>query len=90
VNGQSDWTFWLNVTNAALGLIVLGAISIVCFAMFRAYLQAKEPQPRTATGIDRELASMLREDSHHMIIPELGLTMADGGESKTETSNKQS
>jgi hypothetical protein len=33
---------------------------------------------------------MLHDDAHHMIVPELGLTMADGGEKKPETPNKQS
>ena len=89
MNGEGDWTFWLNVTNAALGLVVLGAVAIVGFVMFRAYLQAKEPQAQTA-GVGAQLAAMLRDDSHHMIVPELGLTMADGGEKKPETPNKQS
>ena len=90
MNGQNDWSFWLNVTNAALGLVVLGAVLIVCLVMVREYLRVKEPQPHAATGIDRGLAAMLREESHRMIVPELGLTMADGGEKETETSNKQS
>jgi hypothetical protein len=89
VSGENDWTFWLNVTNAALGLVVLGAILIVCFAMFREFLRAKAPQPQTASGIDQELAAMMREESHRMLVPELGLTMADGGE-KREASNSQS
>ena len=88
VNGENDWTFWLNVTNAALGLVVLGAILIVFLAMFREFLRAKAPQPRAATGIDQELAAMLREESHRMLVPELGLTMADGGEKREATNNK--
>ena len=85
MNGENDWTFWLNVTNAGLGLVMLGAVLIVCFAMFREYLRAEAPQPRTADGLDKTLAAMLRKESHHMFVPELGLTMADGGE-KSETS----
>ena len=88
VSGEHDWTFWLNVTNAALGLVVIGAVLIVAFAMFREFLRAKEP--RTATGLDAELAAMLRDEAHHMLVPELGLTMADGGEKKTEDSHNQS
>ncbi len=88
MNGESDWTFWLNVTNAALGLVVLGAVLIVCVVMVRAYLRAKEPQAQAA-GIDAELSAMLRDESHHLLVPELGLTMADGGEKKPETPNQQ-
>ena len=90
MTGQSDWTFWLNVTNAALGLVVLGAVLIVGFVMFREYLRVKEPQAQAAAGVDTGLAAMIREESHRMIVPELGLTMADGGEPKPETPNKQS
>lgn len=89
VNGENDWTFWLNVTNAGLGLVVLGAVLIVCFAMAREYLRAKAPVPRTANGLDKEFEAMLRQESHHMFVPELGLTMADGGE-KSETSKTKS
>ncbi len=89
MNGEGDWTFWLNVTNAALGLVVVGAVLIVGFVMVRAYLQAKEPQA-AAAGVGAKLAAMLHDESHQMIVPELGLTMADGGEKKPETPNKQS
>ena len=79
MSAEKDWTFWLNVTNVALALVVLGSGLIVGITMFWEYLRAKAPQPRLAAGL---------EDSHSMLVPELGLTMADGGE-KTETSHKE-
>ena len=73
-----DWftsdpdTMWLNITNAVLGLCVL-----VCVAV-------------AVVGIGRDLLAKAREsarnrevfvyDSHAMLLPDLGLTMADGGE----------
>jgi hypothetical protein len=68
-----DWsdpeTFWLNVTNAALGLVTFIALLVVGGAVvtellhrMRARLSATETEP------------------HRMMVPELGATMADGGE----------
>ena len=71
-----DWTdprtFWLNVTN-----VVLIAVTLICVAV-------------VAYGVMRELWARLRHrmpivvrdtgDVHALHMPELGLTMADGGE----------
>jgi hypothetical protein len=65
-----DWsdpnTFWLNITD-----IVLGVVSLACVAF-------------VGQAVVRELyarfASRLQQDSHALAVPELGLTMADGGE----------
>ena len=76
-----DWsdpnTFWLNITD-----IVLGVVSLACVAF-------------VGQAVVRELyarfASRLRQDSHALAVPELGLTMADGGEPikpKTEPRKK--
>jgi hypothetical protein len=60
-------TFWLNFTNIALGLVTLACVIAI------------------AGGVAREL--LLRwerraalEDDHAFATPELGVTMADGGE----------
>jgi hypothetical protein len=70
-----DWndpqTFWLNLTNLGLGLITLACLAFIVVAVMR------------------ELASTAREkagaadpllDTHAFRVPELGITMADGGE----------
>jgi hypothetical protein len=67
-----DWsdpnTFWLNVTD-----IVLGAVTLFCALLVgRAILH--EVLGRLGSRIQA------RQDSHSMMMPELGLTMADGGE----------
>ena len=68
-------TFWLNVTNLALGLVTLSALLVLGYAIGREVLErvrARSTVP--ATG-----------DAHSFLHPELGLTMADGGEPvKTE------
>ncbi len=60
-------TFWLDVTNVALGLVTLACVCVV--------LQ----------GLVGELRFRLRRraqvpDDHAFLTPDLGLTMADGGE----------
>jgi hypothetical protein len=73
-----DWsdpnTYWLNVTDIVLGLVVLACIAFVGQAVLRealARFSAKFALP---------------QDRHSLAVPELGLTMADGGEA---VDNKQ-
>ena len=74
-----DWnnptTLWLNLTNAGLGLFVLGSVAVLIGAIalelvekFRASLRQGAMQMQAGLG------------SHAIHTPELGLTMADGGE----------
>ena len=61
-------TFWLNFTNIARGLVTLACVIAI------------------AGGVARELLlrwqrrAAVPEDDHAFATPELGLTMADGGE----------
>ncbi len=74
-----DWsdpnTFWLNVTD-----IVLGVVSFACVAF-------------VGQAVIRELyarfAARLQNDAHSLAVPELGLTMADGGEPIEPKSDKR-
>lgn len=71
-----DWsdpqTMWINLTNLAMGIFVLLAVSGVAYA-FVGDLRDKIK----ARANSRALASL---GSHGFFEPELGLTMADGGE----------
>lgn len=63
--------FWLNVTNIGLGLATLACVGVA------------------AWGVVRELAVRAHHraalhDVHAAFMPELGLTMADGGEKVEE------
>ncbi len=61
-------TFWLDFTNIALGLVTLACVLAI------------------VAGVASELRQRLRaraaaaEDDHAFATPELGVTMADGGE----------
>jgi uncharacterized membrane protein YcjF (UPF0283 family) len=63
-------TFWLNTTNIALGAVTLICIVAVVSVVFREVLQRVRSRVRAT----------VHADDHAFAHPELGLTMADGGE----------
>jgi hypothetical protein len=90
-----NWTMWLNITNYALGLVTLVALLVVFFAVGWDLLvrKVKTPVQMSLRHMDADLQALLH-GSHSLTVPELGLTMADGGEriepSKSEDANKKS
>jgi hypothetical protein len=60
---------WLNLTNAGLGLATLAGIVVLAWAALR------EVAERAKSRVSAHAL-----DPHSAFIPELGLTMADGGE----------
>ena len=90
-----NWAMWLNITNFALGIVTLVALLLVFFAVGWDLLvrQVKHVSTRVdLRNVDADLRALL-EGSHSFAIPELGLTMADGGEKieqpKTEIKNRK-
>jgi hypothetical protein len=74
-------TYWLTITNIALGLVTL----ICCVAVgigVAQELAAKRRKQSALSKLDREVADLVASysDGHAFQIPTLGLTMADGGE----------
>ena len=74
-------TYWLTVTNIALGLVTL----ICCIAVGVGILQelaAKRKKSAAMSALDHEVADLVSSfgDGHAFHIPSLGVTMADGGE----------
>ena len=79
VNWSDPQTLWLNVTNLALGVVILAAVLIVVGAVGWELAFKRRRVGQTA-GIDAELRSLLDAASPHILeVPGLGLTMADGG-----------
>ena len=77
-----NWTMWLNITNFALGIVTLIALLVVLFAvgwdlLVRKIARTPELDLRS---MDADLNAVLHGGSHIFSVPELGLTMADGGE----------
>ncbi|MCU0247397.1 MAG: hypothetical protein MUC42_12540 [Bryobacter sp.] len=84
-----DWsdpqTIWLNLTNLGLGIVVLVCVGVVGYGIFRDLLARRgaATQAQMDGVVDRMLAQ--GQGSHAFHTPELGWTMADGGEpEKTE------
>jgi hypothetical protein len=77
-----DWsdpnTYWLNVTDIVLGVVTLACMVFVGQAVFR----------EIYARLVGRLPARVPQDSHTLALPELGLTMADGGE-PIESKNDQ-
>ena len=93
-----NWTFWLNMTNFALGIVTLLALVVVFGAVGWDLLVLKVRNARKVGSMDlskfdEDLRAMLHGGSHSLSVPGLGLTMADGGErvepSKSEGSDQK-
>lgn len=68
-------TVWLNLTNAALGLVTLICVSVVAYAIVKEFLVRSAAKARIP----------VEADTHVFHLEELGITMADGGERLDET-----
>ncbi len=76
--------YWLNVTNIALGVLVLVCCAVVAYGVVQE-LAARHRQAAKMSKLDREVADLMASfDSHAFNVPGLGLTMADGGEQTGE------
>ena len=80
MNWNDPGTYWLNVTNLGLGLVVLACLGAVVIGIIQD-LNAKRKLRREMKHIDGELRDLVSSyDGHTFNVPGLGLTMADGGE----------
>jgi hypothetical protein len=77
VNWNDPQTMWLNYTNLGLGLVTLACVAVAGYA-FYAELAARL-RARASAGVHEQMLAKLG-GSHAFHSPELGLTMADGGE----------
>ena len=62
-------TFWLNVTNIALGIVTL----ICCFVVGYSIVQ------EVLARVRKRKAQINKADDHALLVTDLGITMADGG-----------
>ncbi len=76
LNWSDPQTFWLNVTNWVLLIVTGVCLAIVAYAAVRELL--KRLHARIPIGVRESF------DPHMAALPDLGITMADGGE-KVET-----
>lgn len=69
LNWGDPGTFWLNVTNAALGIFTVVAFAMVAGAVVVELAERLKKRLASAAG-----------DAYTLHVPALGATMADGGE----------
>ena len=74
-------TLWLTITNAALGVVVLICCVAVAIGVYQE-LAAKRKKVTAMSNLDREVSGLVAsyQDGHTFHLPQLGVTMADGGE----------
>ena len=83
-----DWVFWLNLTNIALGVVVVLAVLTVGYGVIWE-LVLRHRKHSGLRDLNKEMQTMLQNEfAHTMPVPELGLTMADGGEHLKPSPNK--
>jgi hypothetical protein len=89
VNWSDPETWWLNVTNLGLGLVILVCLGAVVIGVVQE-LHARRKLRAEMKGIDNEMHDLVAtyQDGHAFDIPGLGLTMADGGEPEAEDDEK--
>ena len=71
-------TYWLTFMNVALGVLTL----LGCIAVGIGVVQELAAKRKKAVHLDHEVSDLVASfhDGHAFHTPELGLTMADGGE----------
>ena len=74
-------TYWLTVTNIALGGVTLICIVAVGIGVMQE-LAARAKKRAALSKLDQEVSDLVASytDGHTFDIPSLGTTMADGGE----------
>jgi len=76
---NEDWVFWLVLTNIAMVVVVLLVASVLAYTVISEVLsRRKRPHGET---LNEEMNTSVRDEfTHRLPVPELGMTMADGGE----------
>jgi hypothetical protein len=62
-------TFWLNLTNIALGLVTLICCAVVGYGVVQEIL----------VRVRKRKQNLAEVDDHALLVTDLGITMADGG-----------
>ena len=74
-------TYWLNATNLALAVVVLICAFVVTGAVVREGVARAHKRAKISRELDRDMRQLVADfDDHAFLDPELGITMADGGE----------
>jgi len=78
LNWYDSQTYWLNVTNVALGIVIAICVAVVLGGIAHEFASRIRKRRRIEAEIDRDMVQLA--DDHTCHVPGLGVTMADGGE----------
>jgi hypothetical protein len=77
---NEDWVFWLVLTNIAMVVVVLLVASVLAYTVISEVLSRRK-RPHGEANLNEEMNTSVRDEfTHSLPVPELGMTMADGGE----------
>jgi hypothetical protein len=80
LNWSDPDTTWLNITNIALGVIVAVCALIMLGGIAHEFISRARKRRRIDAEIDRDMRML--NDERAFGSPDLGITMADGGEKR--------
>jgi hypothetical protein len=80
LNWSDPDTTWLNITNIALGVIVAVCALIMLGGIAHEFISRARKRRRIDAEIDRDMRML--NDDRAFGSPDLGITMADGGEKR--------
>jgi hypothetical protein len=78
LNWYDPQTYWLNVTNMALGIVIAICVMVVLGGVAHEFASRIRKRRRIEAEIDRDILQLADGDTCH--VHGLGVTMADGGE----------
>ncbi|MCC7499858.1 MAG: hypothetical protein IT160_19920 [Bryobacterales bacterium] len=73
-------TFWLNVMNIGLGVVILICVMVIAAGIGKDLLARRARRLVMASQAEGDLRALVGEGGDLFAVPGLGLTMADGGE----------
>jgi len=80
LNWSDPETTWLNITNIVLGFVVVLCVVIMLGGVAHEFISRARKRHRIDAELDRDMR-LLRDD-RAFDSPDLGITMADGGEKR--------
>ena len=86
--GNEAEVVWLNWTNIILGVVVLACFLMVAGAGFVDVFERLRKRSAAYRELDHDMKALGTFDDHAFHTPELGMTMADGGERVDERKKK--
>ena len=80
LNWSDPDSIWLNITNIVLGVVVVLCVAVMLGGIAHEFISRARKRRRIDAELDRDMR--LLNDDRAFDSPNLGITMADGGEKR--------